>query len=170
MHLQDPSSLTYVTGDATQPQGEGPKVLVHICNDIGAWGRGFVLPLGKRFPAVREAYTQWFAGETPQPFALGEVQFVSVAPDLTIANLIGQHDIARKNRPTDLPPVRYEAIRQGLAQVREEARQTHASVHMPRIGAGVAGGDWSRIASIIEEELSAHGLSVTVYDLPGEAR
>lgn len=169
MPLQDPPSLNHVTGDATQPQGEGPKLLVHVCNDIGAWGRGFVLPLGKRFPAVKRAYGQWFAGETSQPFALGEVQFVPVAPDLTVANLIGQHDIARKNRPAALPPVRYEAIRQGLTRVREEARRTLASVHMPRIGAGVAGGDWAVIAAIIEEELTAHGLSVTVYDLPGEA-
>ncbi|MEF2277198.1 Appr-1-p processing protein [Deinococcus sp. YIM 134068] len=159
-------SLSYVSGDATQPSGEGPKLLVHVCNDIGAWGRGFVLALSRCSREPERAYKRWAARETGQPFALGEVQFVSVAPDLTVANLIGQHDIARKNRPTDVPPVRYEAIRAGLVRVREEARRVGASVHMPRIGAGVAGGDWTLIEPIVLEELVAHGLDVTVYDLP----
>ncbi|MBZ9751565.1 macro domain-containing protein [Deinococcus sp. HMF7604] len=156
--------ILYVTGDATQPQGDGPKLLVHVCNDIGAWGRGFVLALSKRFKAPEQAFKRWAAGDTGQPYALGEVQFVPVAPDLTVANLVGQHDIARKNRPAAAPPVRYEAIRTGLRRVAEEARRGGASVHMPRIGAGVAGGDWAVIAPIIEEELA--GLPVTVYDLP----
>lgn len=159
-------TLAYVVGDATQPQGEAPRLLVHICNDIGAWGRGFVLALSTRYPEPEQAYKRWAAGQTEQPFTLGEVQFVPVAPDLTVANLIGQHDIARKNRPTALPPVRYEAIRAGLERVRKEAKQNEATVHMPRIGAGVAGGDWALIAPIIGEELVAHGLNVTVYDLP----
>lgn len=37
---------------------------------------------------------------------------------------------------------------------------------MPRIGAGLAGGDWAVIKHISEEEVEAHGLSVTVYDFP----
>lgn len=158
-------TLAYMKGDATLPQGEGPKVLVHICNDVGAWGRGFVLALSKRYREPERAYKRWAAGETGPPFALGEVQFVPVAPDLTVANLIGQRDIVRKNRSTEVPPVRYEAIRTGLVKVREEARRLEASVHMPRIGAGVAGGDWALIEPIILEELVNHGLPVTVYDL-----
>jgi len=38
---------------------------------------------------------------------------------------------------------------------------------MPRIGAGLAGGDWDTIEAIITEELCAHDIPVTVYDLPG---
>jgi O-acetyl-ADP-ribose deacetylase (regulator of RNase III) len=37
---------------------------------------------------------------------------------------------------------------------------------MPRIGAGLAGGDWATIAQIIQDELCAHDVNVTVYDLP----
>jgi len=36
---------------------------------------------------------------------------------------------------------------------------------MPRIGAGLAGGDWREIKQIICDELAAHDLAVTVYDL-----
>lgn len=27
--------INYVIGDATAPQGEGPKFIVHCCNNIG---------------------------------------------------------------------------------------------------------------------------------------
>ena len=157
--------IHYLEADATQPTGEGRKILVHVCNDIGAWGRGFVLGLSQRFAEPERRYKAWAAGQEDTPFELGQVQFVTVSPDLTVANLIGQHDIARKGQAQATPPVRYGAIREGLGRVRNEAQQQQASVHMPRIGAGLAGGDWAVIGPMIAEELSDHGLSVTVYDL-----
>lgn len=45
-----------------------------------------------------------------------------------------------------------------------KARELGASVHMPRIGCGLAGGTWSRIEPLIERRLISAGLSVTVYD------
>ena len=63
-------------------------------------------------------------------------------------------------------PIRYEAIREGLANVREWCRINGASIHMPRMGAGLAGGDWAVIERIIVEELTMFGFDVTVYDLP----
>ena len=35
-------SIVYTIGDATLPAGPGPKIIVHICNDQGKWGKGFV--------------------------------------------------------------------------------------------------------------------------------
>lgn len=157
--------LHYVFGNAVHPMGTGQKILVHVCNDIGAWGRGFVLPLAQRFPETARRYKAWASGEEQTPFALGQVQFVSVLSDLTVANLIGQHDIARKGQNLMQPPVRYEAIREGLKHVRDEAHRLGASVHMPRIGAGLAGGDWPVIEFMINEELVQQGLDVTVYYL-----
>jgi O-acetyl-ADP-ribose deacetylase (regulator of RNase III) len=157
--------IRYLTGDALTPEGSGPKLLVHVCNDIGAWGRGFVLPLAERFPETKRRYLSWAAGNEAPPFALGQVQFVPVLPELTVANLIGQHDIARKGQVVDQPPVRYEAIREGLIRVRAQAQQFGVSVHMPHIGAGLAGGDWATTEEIITEELVNHRLNVTVYDL-----
>lgn len=32
--------IDYIKGGATAPIGDGTKLLVHICNDIGKWGKG----------------------------------------------------------------------------------------------------------------------------------
>ncbi|MEU5820275.1 hypothetical protein [Streptomyces sp. NPDC047803] len=56
------------------------------------------------------------------------------------------------------------AIDAGLATVAYHALELGASLHMPRIGCGLAGGTWSRIEPLIESRLTGRGLSVSVYD------
>jgi O-acetyl-ADP-ribose deacetylase (regulator of RNase III) len=155
--------LRYVVGDATQPEGDGPRVIVHVCNDIGAWGAGFVVALSKRWRDPERLYRKWHESGGAIPFELGQVQFVPVEPELFVANLIGQRDVRRGRDGT--PPVRYRAIAHGLARVAAFAAEHAASVHMPRIGAGLAGGDWTRIERIVTEQLVERGVDVTVYDL-----
>jgi len=46
----------------------------------------------------------------------------------------------------------------------EIANQIGASVHMPRIGCGLAGGDWNVVESIINRTLTLRDVDVTVYD------
>ena len=40
-------SINYLKGDATEPTKK-PAIICHVCNDIGGWGRGFVLALSKK--------------------------------------------------------------------------------------------------------------------------
>jgi len=58
------------------------------------------------------------------------------------------------------------ALDQALEKVAIFARDKGASIHLPRIGSGQAGGDWGIVREIINQRLSAAQLSVTVYDLP----
>jgi O-acetyl-ADP-ribose deacetylase (regulator of RNase III) len=155
-------SINYVIGDATQPVGDGPKIIVHVCNDIGGWGRGFVVALSKRWPEPEQRYRAWHRGEEKAPFALGEVQFVQVSEGVWVANMIGQRDVRTFG---GVPPVRYDAITKGLQRVAEEAQRINASVHMPRIGCGLAGGNWEEVGRIVEQQLVNNGVPVTVYDL-----
>lgn len=154
--------IRYLRGDATKPLGppSESKIIVHVCNDEGKWGKGFVLAVSKRWKAPELAYRAAFsAGSAP---LLGEVQFVLVEPKLEVANLIGQHGIARRGQR--VPPIRYEAIRTGLNTVAMRAKEVGATVHMPRIGCGLAGGRWEDIEPIIEETLIGAGINATVYD------
>lgn len=156
-------SISYVVGDATAPQGDGNKIIVHVCNDIGGWGRGFVLALSNRWDEPERAYGRWFEARHDNDFALGAVQLVAVESELWVANLIGQRDIYPG---PDGPPVRYDAIETGLITVAGEAVARRASVHMPRIGSGLAGGRWEDVAAIIERTLLPAAVPVVVYDLP----
>jgi hypothetical protein len=67
-------------------------------------------------------------------------------------------------RSRGLPPIRYEAVAEFLKQVAAKAVELGARVHMPRIGCGLAGGEWSLIEPLIEEQLCRRGVLVTVYD------
>ncbi len=155
--------IEYGVGDATNPVADGTRVIVHVCNDIGGWGRGFVLAISARWPEPEEAYLRWHAERESNDFELGAVQLVPVENDLWVANLVGQRDIIAG---PDGPPVRYDAIEAGLAELTDEANAMGAGVHMPRIGCGLAGGDWEQVEAIIERTLVAGGVAVTVYDLP----
>jgi O-acetyl-ADP-ribose deacetylase (regulator of RNase III) len=162
--LQQESTMTsvnFITGDATQPVGDGPKVLVHVCNDRGGWGKGFVVAISKRWVEPEAAYRRWHTEGGDPPFELGSVQFVKVEQNVWVANLIGQHGIARSGGK---PPVRYEAIQDGLARVAAFALQHQATIHMPRIGCGLAGGRWEEIEPILHTTLIDAGIAVTVYD------
>jgi hypothetical protein len=86
---------------------------------------------------------------------------VEVEPDLFVANLVGQHGLRRSGGS---PPIRYEALGSGLAKVRGHALARSATVHMPRIGCGLAGGKWEEVELIVEKELASRGVPVTVYD------
>lgn len=156
------STINYVRGDATAPSGDGPMIIAHICNDVGGWGRGFVLALSQRWQEPEVAYRQWYRSRSSNDFDLGATQLVAVEPDLWVANIIGQHDIRAID---DEPPVRYWAMEAGLAALADEADAVGASVHMPRIGCGLAGGEWPTVEAIIERTLSAAGVAVVVYDL-----
>ena len=150
-----------MAGSITRPIGAGNKIIVHMCNDIGGWGKGFVLAISKRWPGPEQQYRRWY--QSKQNFALGEVQFVQVEPDTWVANMIGQHKLGRDAKGH--PPIRYDAVKECLQQVGRYAKGINASVHMPRIGCGLAGGTWDEIQPLIESSLTSLGISVTVYDL-----
>ncbi|PPS81091.1 hypothetical protein BZZ08_05693 [Streptomyces sp. MH60] len=61
-------------------------------------------------------------------------------------------------------PVRYEAIGSALGRLAGKAAELDASVHLPRIGCGLAGGEWSRVEPLISDRLVRRGIPVTVYD------
>lgn len=155
--------INYVIGDATAPQGDGNKIITHCCNDIGGWGRGFVLALSKKWKQPHDEYRKWYSSRaTDASFKLGSMQLVPVEPTIQVANIIGQHGIYNEY---GIPPIRYDAVRTGLQAIRVAALGINASVHMPRMGAGLAGGNWGEIEKIINEELIAYEIDVTVYDL-----
>ncbi len=155
------AKLNYLIGDATNPQIDGNKIIVHVCNDIGGWGKGFVLAISKKWKEPEQQYREWFKSNVN--FNLGNVQFVQVEKDIWIANLIGQHKINKDENGN--VPIRYEAILKGLEKVSCFSIDKNASVHMPRIGCGLAGGTWEQIEPLINQSLIEKDIETYVYDL-----
>ena len=80
-----------------------------------------------------------------------------------MANMIGQQGVKHGSKG---PPVRYAAIEQALAMVGVRAASEGASVHMPRIGTGLAGGEWSQVEPMLIAMLTTQPtLHCYVYDL-----
>ncbi|AMW14179.1 Appr-1-p processing protein [Streptomyces qaidamensis] len=155
------SGITYVRGDATVPSVKGVKIIAHVCNDIGGWGKGFVLAISRRWPEPEAAYRAWHRDRAANDFALGAVQFVQVERYVWVANMIGQRGTRTGSKGV---PVRYEAIDTALETLAGKAGELGGSVHMPRIGCGLAGGRWTRVEPLVEERLVRRGIRVTVYD------
>jgi O-acetyl-ADP-ribose deacetylase (regulator of RNase III) len=148
--------MKYFTGDATVPFQKN-VIIAHCCNDIGAWGAGFVLPLAEKYPHSKKSYRIWAnRGKVTDDlgrdvdFILGETQFCIVENGVVVANMIGQAGIMKTG---NLPPIRYEALRSALTAVAKIAKEKGMAVQMPKIGAGLAGGEWSIIEKIISETL-----------------
>lgn len=150
------SELRYVTGDATAPEGSGPRIIAHCTNNLHAWGAGFVLALSRRWSRPEAHYRL-------NPAELGVVEFVEVDADLYVANMCAQNGFPTRERPV---AVDYDALGVCLDAVAAEAKRLGASIHSPRFGAGIAGGRWTMIEALIEKRLVANGIDVTIYDLP----
>jgi O-acetyl-ADP-ribose deacetylase (regulator of RNase III) len=154
-------ALRIVQGDATSPQAAGPKIIAHVCNDLGGWGKGFVVAISRRWPDPEREYRRWHRDRAGNDFGLGAVQLVQVGPDIWVANMVGQHGMRAGSGG---PPIRYDAVRSCLSTVGDAALSLGATVHMPRIGTGLAGGRWDRIEPIIDATLGARDIVTYVYD------
>src|SRR5579864_8546487 len=117
--------IRYMKGDATCPQAAGPKILAHIVNDMGKWGKGFVLAISKRWDAPEVAYRKW---SRDQNFILGEVQFIPVDRYIWVANMLCQRGLRGRSNPV---PLRYDALRKCIQTLASEAKRLKASIHMP---------------------------------------
>jgi len=149
--------INYLIGDATKPIKTGKKrIIAHICNDKGGWGAGFVLALSRKWTRPEQMYRSIPISE----LKLGTVQFVVVEDDIIVANMIAQHGYRNDNNGK--PPIRYGALADALREVNKMALELNATIHMPRIGSGLAGGEWTIIELLIEENVQA---PVYVYDL-----
>jgi O-acetyl-ADP-ribose deacetylase (regulator of RNase III) len=155
-------TLTTVKGDATSPQAKGPKLIAHVCNDIGGWGKGFVLAVSRRWSEPERDYRAWHRNRASNDFGLGAVGVVQVQPDIWVVNMIAQRGTRTGSAG---PPIRYDALELCLAKLADQALALRASVHMPRIGCGLAGGRWERIEPIIIRTLCTRDIPTTVYDI-----
>ena len=161
-----PTQIEYVIGDATAPgYPTVDRFICHVCNDVGAWGRGFTRSLSSLSPEPERRYRDALKQLSPHP--LGGCTITKVNPSLFVANMIAQHGLPTRAKRVVID---YPALEMCLEFVGKVAADWGVSCHMPRIGCGIAGGDWHVVSEIIERTLCAKGVRVFVYDLPPSDR
>jgi O-acetyl-ADP-ribose deacetylase (regulator of RNase III) len=165
VHLQPANelSITYLRGDATSTRGTGSRLLVQVVNDSAfTWGGGgFAGAVKRKWPSAQRDFTAQVTADR-KALRLGNVVTCALEPDVTLVSVLAQ----RGYGPSPRPRIRYGALRECLLRVLEVAKERNASVHMPRIGTGLAGGSWPVIEEIVSEILIRAGIKVCVYDLP----
>ncbi len=157
--------IQYVTGDALDARGDGARAIVHVVNDrTPNWGGGFARALRDRYPDAQTDFRERVRRDR-RNLRLGAVRSVRLDPTLKVVTLVAQKGYG----PSDRPRIRYDSLRTTLHRLSKELVHEAATVHMPRIGAGMARGDWNVIAELIQDELVDRGHEVIVYSLPGES-
>lgn len=155
--------IKYIKGDATEPIVIGDKysVICHCCNALGAWGKGFVVPLGKKYPIAREKYLEFIKASKPED-RLGSVSFARATDNIIVANIIGQFYTYPKDGKI---PLDYEALEKGFKFIINifKMHKMPLTVHMPKIGCGLAGGDWNVVEKIIKNTFIKEEIEVYVY-------
>lgn len=177
--------IIYKKGDATVSarNKDVATVICHCCNAFGGWGRGFVIPLGQKYPKAKSDYENFCkpyqSSNELRNELMGQVCLSKINEELYIANIIGQYFYSKNQKnfafqdgvePRYIPTeegrfVNYEAIRKGFNRLSDLMDGITFNIQMPKMGCGLAGGDWQVIECIICEEFCSKDIQVTVYEL-----
>ena len=128
------------------------NVIVHGCNCFCVMGAGIALQIKKKFPQAYMADLDTVAGDKSK---LGTYT-KAMHNQTTIINAYTQYDT------TNEVNVDYNAIREVFTKLNKH--YSGSLVGIPKIGAGLAGGDWDKIYDIISEVTPDLYIKVIEYE------
>ena len=136
-----------VTGDLILLAQQGVfDVIVHGCNCHCEMSAGVARAVRDAFPEAYAADRQTLAGDRSKLGTISWARVERLASPLTVVNGYTQFDYSGAG-----VLVQYEAVRSVMRQVKE--RFEGQRIGYPKIGAGLARGDWNILSRIIDEEL-----------------
>lgn len=138
-------------------------IIAHGANCFCTMGAGIAKKISQEFPQAFEADLKTKRGDRAK---LGQLSFAKITLEdsgktLLVANLYTQYFWGRVKPPQETQTHRYTAISQALRELSKIA-PPDARIGLPRLGAGLAGGDWEKIEEIIAQRLP----SATIVELP----
>ena len=141
-------TMKIIQGDLLKLAREGQfDVIVHGCNCFCTMGAGIARQIADRFPQSLKADQATRSGDRSK---LGDYTKADIRlPDhrLTIVNGYTQFDFSGPGVLAD-----YDAIDRLFRKLKIDF--SGQRIGYPKIGAGLAGGDWERIARIIDRALA----------------
>jgi O-acetyl-ADP-ribose deacetylase (regulator of RNase III) len=131
-------------------------VIVHGCNCFCTMGAGIARAILDEFP---EAYAADLVTVKGDRNKLGDFSYATVKRGdhtITIVNGYTQFQFHGESVLVD-----YDAVQKLFKKVKKQF--SGKRIGYPKIGAGLAGGDWEKISRIIEEELAGEEHSLVLY-------
>lgn len=132
-------------------------VIVHGCNCWCVMGGGIAKAVRETFPEAYQADQKTEPGDVSK---LGSCTSATIQLNdhrLEVVNAYTQFDYRQHG---DEVLVDYLAVRSCMKWLKE--RYSGQRIGLPRIGAGLAGGDWEIIRQIIDEELAGEDVTLVV--------
>lgn len=134
-------------------------VIIHQVNCQGKMNSGVAKALRDKYPQVFKAYREKFPskpwGDNENIFnpadLLGKVQLVPIKKDLVVVNVFGQLSYGKKGKFTS-----YDALHSAFEYLYHMFGNDEP-IHIPLIGCGTGGGEWSVVQAIILENLKTFG-------------
>lgn len=130
--------------------------IIHGCNAQGRMGSGFAKELRERFPKAYEAYNDEYVKNNNR-LELGTMINHPVHSSLVISNAITQQFYGYDGKKY----VSYDAIDSVFKELNNTAKTVldlklvdSVHLHFPKMGAGLAGGNWEVIERIIDSSVT----------------
>ena len=129
-------------------------VIVHGCNCFHTMGAGIAKQIRTTFPDAYKADLMTKYGDKSK---LGTYSIASVDNlNLKILNAYTQYDFSGSKIK-----IHYSAIKSVFSAIKSQYRGKR--IGYPKIGAGLAGGNWGIISEIIDKELEGEDHALVVY-------
>lgn len=138
--------MRVVHGDLLELARRGEfDVIIHGCNCMCEMGKGIALAIKQQFPQAYIADVQTGKGNRLKLGSFSSATVDTGRGSLVVVNAYTQFDFKGKGIQAD-----YAAIRRAMLAIARDFATRR--IGYPKIGAGLAGGDWSIISAIIDEE------------------
>lgn len=143
-------------GNILNPKEKGQKIIAHVVNDHGTWGKNIMANcLGRRWPTTRNSYLSKFLNA--EGIELGKVQFVPVGMDKIVANMVAQHGITKGGDVY----VDLKALADCLEVVKYKAKMLGASVLVQLNG--LTGSDETVIVKLLSDCFAQSPTDMAIY-------
>ena len=149
--------MNTIEGDLIALSLEGHfDVIVHGCNCFCTMGAGIARAIQDEFPEAYAADLVTIKGDRNK---LGNFSFATVKRsdhEITIINGYTQFHFHGDSVLVD-----YNSVRELFTKIKQQ--YSGKRIGYPKIGSGLAGGDWEVISQIIEEELAGEDHTLILY-------
>jgi len=152
--------IRYIKGDLVKLAYEKDyfDVIVHGCNCFNTMGAGIAKRIKQVFPEAYKADLKTKSGDKKKLGCCSKAQCrTKDGGFIMVVNAYTQYKYGG-----DKVNVNYNAVRETLMRIGSNFKSCR--IGLPKIGCGLAGGDWRVVEMIIKDEMSQNDVTIVEYD------